>query len=166
MTALGKTTNGTGESFSSAAKTVVSKHTASATENIISGAARLWVDTGTASVRMCVYADSAGDPGALVSISDAEIISNTTEAEIPFTFPGTDGVVNGSDYHIGFTWPDPGTNNIYWSRDTTASQAKQNSSDAADPFGTPGSALSGPVDAYVTTSTAAPADSGAFFEFF
>jgi hypothetical protein len=152
---LGKTSDGASQSSSSANKTVVSKVTASVAGTVIAGHARLWVDSGTASVEMCVYADSGGAPGSLLGLSGTLTVSNTTEAQKDFTFTGTQQAVltSGTDYWIGFTWPDPGTNNIFWSRDGTASSAQQNSLHAAASFGTPGTALSGPIDAYVDVSS-------------
>lgn len=156
VTQLGKTTDGATSSSSSANKTVVSKVTASVSGTVTAGHSRLWIDTGTASVEMVVYSDSGGSPGSLLGLSDTVTVSNTTEAQKDFTFSGVQqaAITAGTDYWIGFTWPDPGTNNISWSRDSTASQAQQNALHAATTFGTPGTALSGPIDAYVdVTST-------------
>ena len=165
MATLGKTSNGTGQSSSSANKTVVSLFTADANGVLASGAARLWVDAGSASVQLVVYADSAGAPGALLALSDSESISNTSETEIAFDFSGADqiDIDNGTSYWLGFTWADPGTNAITWSRDATASQAQQNSSNAADPFGSP-TALSGPIDVYVNHFPST--NKGGFFALF
>jgi len=148
---LGKITNGTQTSSSSANKTVVSKFTATATGTVTTGHARLWVDSGTASVEMVVYADASGSPGSLLGLSDTLTVSNTTEVLQNFTFSGTQqtGISAGNDYWIGFTWPDPGLNNISWSRDATAGSTQQNAFHAAASFGTPGTALSGPIDAYI-----------------
>lgn len=152
---MGKQTDGTGSSTSSANKTIVSKFTASNTGNITGGHARLWIDTGSASVQMCVYSDSSGTPSSLVALSDAITLSGTTEAQRDFTFSGAQqfGLTTGTDYWVGFTWPDPGTPIISWSRDTTAGQAQQNSLNAASSFGTPGTALSGPIDAFLDVLT-------------
>ena len=155
VTQLGNTANGASQSTSSANKTVVSKATASVTGTVTAGHARLWVDSGSASVRMCIYSDSSGDPSSLLGLSDALTISNTTEAERDFVFSGAQQAETsvGVDYWIGFTWPDPGTNNILWSRGGTAAQAKQNSLNGAVSFGTPGTALAGPIDAYVDVTS-------------
>lgn len=159
VTQLGKTSNGVNSSSSSANKTVVSKATASVNGTVTAGHARLWVDTGSASsVRMVVYADSGGLPGSQLGSSDPITVSTTTVDTLhDFTFTGAQqaSIANGTDYWIGFTWPDPGTNNISWSRDGTAGQAQQNSLNNAASFGTPGTTLSGPIDAYVdvTSST-------------
>lgn len=155
ITQLGNTTDDTASTSSSANKTVVSKFTASASGTVTAGHARLWVDTGTASPQMVVYSDSSGSPGTLLGLSNAITVSNTTKALKDFTFSGAQqaSVVAGTDYWIGFTWPDPGTNNISWSRGATASSAQQNALNAATTFGTPGTALSGPIDAYVDVSS-------------
>jgi hypothetical protein len=91
-----------------------------------------------------------------------------SETAVAFTFTGGNqiNIVNGTDYFIGPTWADPGSTNITWSRDGTASQTQQVNTNAPNPFGTPGSALSGPIDAYVEFFPAAATDDGAFFEFF
>src|SRR5690242_14384326 len=78
VTQLGNTMDSASTSASSANKTVVSKATASVNGTITAGHARLWVDAGTASVKMCVYADSSGTPGSLLALSDALTLSNTT----------------------------------------------------------------------------------------
>jgi hypothetical protein len=155
-TQLGKTSDGASSSASSGNKTVVSSATASASGNVTAGHARLWVDTGTASVQMVVYADSSGAPGALLGLSDSVTVSNTAEQQIDFTFSGAQqaAITSGVTYWIGFTWADPGTNNISWSRAATASSAQQNSLVAGNPFGTPGTALSGPIDAFVDVVSA------------
>jgi hypothetical protein len=147
---LGKQTDGTANSSSSGNKTVVSKSTAITSGVVTAGHSRLWVDAGTAAPEMVVYADSSGAVGGLLGKSDTVTISNTAEAQINFTFTGAQqaAITSGADYWIGFTWPDPGTNNISWSRDATAGGSQQNNSHASDPFGTP-TASSGPVDAFV-----------------
>jgi hypothetical protein len=147
---LGKQTDGTATSPSSGNKTVVSKYTATTSGVVTAGHSRLWVDTGTAAPEMVVYADSSGAVGGLLGKSDTVTISNTAEAQINFTFTGAQqaAITSGIDYWIGFTWPDPGTNNISWSRDGTASASQQNNFHAPDPFGT-ATASAGPVDAFV-----------------
>jgi hypothetical protein len=151
---LGKQTDGTATSASSGNKSVVSKYTATTSGVVTAGHSRLWVDTGTAAPEMVVYADTSGAVGGLLGKSDTVTISNTTEAKIDFTFTGTQqaAITSGQDYWIGFTWPDPGTNNISWSRDGTASASQQNNFHAPDPFGTP-TASSGPIDAYVDVTS-------------
>jgi hypothetical protein len=159
---IGNTANGTGASTSTANKTVVSKFTAGSGGTLDAGHARLWVDTGTASIELVVYADSSGVPGALLAKSNTVAVSNTAEADKTFAFSGTQRIalVSGTTYWIGFTWADPGTNTISWSRGTTTSQAQQNALHAASAFGTPGTALSGPIDAYVTLAASGGSTGG------
>jgi hypothetical protein len=149
---VGNTANGSGASTSSANKTVVSKFTAATGGTLDAGQARLSIDSGSASVEMVVYADSSGAPGALLAKSNTLTLTGSTEVARTFAFSGTQRIalVSGTAYWIGFTWADPGTPTISWSRSATASQAQQNSLHAASSFGTPGTALSGPIDAYVT----------------
>jgi hypothetical protein len=149
-TQLGKLTDGIANSVSSGNKAVASKWTVSNTGTITAGHSRLWVDTGTASVQMAVWADSSALPAALLGLSTAVTISNTAEALIDFVFPaGQQAAITAStDIWIGFTWADPGTNNVTWSRDGTAGGSQQANFQAPNPFGTP-AASSGPIDAYV-----------------
>jgi hypothetical protein len=172
-TNVGKTTNGTGTSASTANKTVVSKFTASASGTLDNGHARLWVSSGSAPVEMIVYADSSGVPGALLAKSGTVSVTNTAEADKAFAFTGANrvAITSGTAYWVGFTWADPGTPSVSWSRDATASQAQQNSSHAASTFGA-ATALSGPIDAYVTlavsgsTGTLSDADEAAYLNDF
>ena len=156
---LGQTANSASTSASSANKTVVSKFTAGTTGVVTEGHARLWVDTGTASVEMVVYADSGGAPTTLLGTSGTVSVTNTTEAVKDFTFTGGNqaAITEGTDYWIGFTWADPGTNSVNWSRNSVAGNSAQNSSHGANPFGTV-SSLTGPIDAYVVVSTTTTGD--------
>ena len=52
MSTLGKTSDGTSISNSSAAKVVVSQATATSAGKVTAGHARLWVDSGTATIQM------------------------------------------------------------------------------------------------------------------
>jgi hypothetical protein len=155
LATLGKITDGGSNSSSTTDKTIVSQFTASANAVVIAGHSRLWVTAGTANIEMVVYSDSAGLPGSLIAQSNTVTISNTTEAQVDFTFSGVNQVAttNGTPYWIGFTWADPGTNSVTWSRDATAAQAQQNNLHLASSFGTPGTALSGPVDTFVDLAT-------------
>jgi hypothetical protein len=155
LATLGKITDGGSNSSSTTDKTIVSQFTASANAVVIAGHSRLWVTAGTANIEMVVYSDSAGLPGSLIAQSNTVTISNTTEAQVDFTFSGVNQVAttNGTPYWIGFSWADPGTNSVTWSRDATAAQAQQNNLHLASSFGTPGTALSGPVDTFVDLAT-------------
>jgi len=149
---LGKITDGPATSASSAAKTIVCAYTATQAGTLVAGNARVWTDTGTAAgVALVVYADTAGVPTTRLAVSDTLTVSNTAEAEIYFTFSGGNqiAIVAGTTYWIGIAWPDPGTNNINWSRNATTGATQQATSNAPSPFGTPSTVLSGPIDAYL-----------------
>lgn len=168
MATFGKTDAGISSSTSSANKTMVSPATPASSGTITGATARMSIDSGSATVKFCIYADSAGDPGAKLAESDPLVISNTTEQALNFTFSGANliNVVSGTPYHIGPSWADPGTPIITVYRDSTAGQRKENSSYAADPFGTP-TALAGPIAAYVTYSVPVTAEADPmFFDFF
>jgi hypothetical protein len=163
-TQLGKTTDGASSSASSADKTAVSKFTAAANGTLTAGHARVWLSaTGSATVKCVVYADSAGSPGARLASSNAVTVTNTTEALKDFTFSGADqiAIASGTSYWIGVAWADPGTVSLNISRDGTASGRQEASSYAPASFGTP-TALTGPIDVYVDTSSGTGTVSGDF----
>jgi hypothetical protein len=149
-TQVGKTSNGASSSPSTGDKTVVSKVTSPVTGVVTAGHARIWVDSGTAPVEMCVYLDNNGNPGSRIALSNALTISNTTESLRDFTFSTTQRptITQGTDYWIGFTWADPGANSVLWSRDAVSGGCRQANLHAPSSFGTP-SVLSGPIDAYI-----------------
>jgi hypothetical protein len=148
---LGKTTAGSSSSTSTANRTVVNSYTAGETGTVLTGHARMSTSSGSPTARVVVYADSSGAPGALLGISDALSITNTSLALLNFTFStgNQPSIVSGNDYWIGMAWPATGGPTISWGRDTTASVTTTITSDAPNPFGTPGTALAGPVDGYV-----------------
>jgi hypothetical protein len=152
---LGQTANSGSSSSSSSDKTVLSKFTAGATGTLTGGHARLSLSgSGSASTALAVYADAAGVPGARLAQSGLVTVSSTTEALVNYVFTGANQVTiaNGTGYWIGPAWQDPGTINVVYSRDATASQVQAVNSFAPTTFGT-GTALSGPVDAYLDINT-------------
>ena len=163
-TQLGKITDGASSSASSADKTAVSLVTAAADGTLTGGAARAWLSgSGSATTKLVVYADSAGAPGARLATSDPETITQTTEAEVAYTFSGAGqiAITSGTDYWIGLAWQDPGSVSLNISRDATASGRQEVANYAPDPFGTP-SALTGPIDVYIETTTAGDSEAGSF----
>ena len=167
MTTLGKTTDGSTTSTASTAKAVASVATATADGVLATGAARVWVASGSVPVQLGVWADSSGSPGALLALSDSVSISATANTETPFTFSGANqiAIVNGVAYWIGPTWALPGVV-MTWARDAVAvGQVKSVNAQAPNPFGT-ASDLNGPLAAYVNHFPAVSAEDGAFFEFF
>lgn len=147
---LGKDTDGTQASASSGNKTAVSRFTADASGVLDVGHARLSLTGGSTTTKLFVYADSSSLPGALLAASDEVTISNTTEAVIDFPFTGANriDIVNGTAYHLGPGWADPGTPSLNISRDATAAMRQEAASYGPNPFGTP-TAQSGPIDAWV-----------------
>jgi hypothetical protein len=169
MATLGKTSAGATTTTSSGNKTVVSAFTADTTGDVDTGYVRVRVDTGTATVRVVIYADSSGSPGALLAETDPITVTNTTSSFQSAAFTGANIITlnNGTTYHIGAAWADPGTNSVIYDRDSTASLRNEQTSDRPDPFGAPSLNSSGPIAAYVDYFAAAgPTNNGGFFAFF
>lgn len=169
MATLGKVTAGSTSSTSSGARCVVSKHTAAGSGELDKGYAALWMDSGmTGTAKLCVYVDSAGAPGAKLAESDEKSVTSTTSGNVEaFTFSGGNriGIVDTTDYWLGPSWLDPGSLNINYGRDSTASARQDVQSYAPNPFGAP-SSQAGPVAAYVEFLVDADDEEGGFFEFF
>lgn len=166
MATFGKLTNGTSSTASSADGKVVSAATPSSTGTVTGATTRMWLDSaGTCNVRAVIYSDVAGSltsASTLLAVSDDTSFTNTTEAEVNFTFSGANQitVTSGQQYWIGFHAQDPGTPAWNISRDATADGRKVNGDDvwtggSATPWGAGITSLSGPIDIYVTYSTAA-----------
>jgi hypothetical protein len=152
---LGQTANSGFASSSSSDKTVVSKFTAGASGTLTGGHARLSLSaTGSASTALVVYADAAGVPGARLAQSSLVSVTATTETLYNYVFTGANqvAIANGTSYWIGPSWQDPGTINVAYSRNSTASQVQAVNAFAPTTFGT-GTASSGPVDAYIDVNT-------------
>lgn len=151
MTTVGKITDGTGSSASSADKTAVSRFTSAASGTLTAGRARAWMTGGgSASTRLVVYANSGSAPGALLAQSDVNTVASTAEAPQDYVFSGANRITiaNGTDYWIGLTWQDPGAGSLNLSRDGTASGRQESATYLPNPFGTP-TPLTGPIDVYV-----------------
>ena len=164
LTSLGKTSDGASSSASSADKTAVSSVTAAASGTLTAGHARAWLSaTGSAVTKCVVYADSSGAPGARLASSNPVTITQTAEAVVDYTFSGADAITltSGTVYWVGLAWQDPGTPSLNISRDATASGRQEVAAYAPTPFGTP-SALTGPIDVYVETSSGGGAVGGGF----
>lgn len=153
---VGKTTNGAGETASTADKAAVSRFTAAVGGVLTAGHARLRVTGGSATTRLVAYADTGAAPGVLLAQSDAKTITNTAEALVDYVFSGANriSITSGTDYWIGPTWQDPGAESLVFSRDETANARREASAYAPNPFGTPAS-LSGPIDVYVDVEVGA-----------
>jgi hypothetical protein len=165
---VGKTSDGASSTASSTDKIVLSSFTAAASGTLTAGHARAWLSSaGSTETRVVVYADASGTPGDLLATSDEEIISNTSEAEIDYTFTGGEQIAisSGVTYWIGLAWDDPGTPSLTYSRDSTAGQRLESLSftypTMPDPFVPAASTFSGPIDVYLDVS-ATEAGSGEY----
>lgn len=161
MATFGKLTDGASSSSSSVDKKVVSTATPSSSGTVVDMRTRLWVSSGSTTVRGVIYSDSAGSPSALLAVTDDLVISNTSEAENTLTFSGANliSITNGTPYWIGVHWADPGAPTITFSRDNTASLRTENDTDvfaggSSDPFGTILGTFTGPIDCYVNYTEA------------
>lgn len=119
--------------------------------------ARIWLIGGATSckVKGIIYANSGGNPGALLAVSDEVTITNTVEQAVDLPLSGANqiSVVSGTTYWIGYHNEDPGTGDFRQSRSATAG-AQRRSSDTYsdgpnDPWSETGTA-DGPIDCYVT----------------
>ena len=149
MPTFGKLTDGAGASASTANKTAVSTATPSASGVVVAGHMRMWIASGSTTTAMVIYADSGGSPAALLAQSDALTLSNTSEAQVDYTFSGSNqiAIVNGTAYWIGVSWQ-ANTGGVNVSRDSTAAGRLETGAYLPNPFGTPTS-LSGPIDAFI-----------------
>jgi len=117
----------------------VQRYAATATGNVTTG--RLKVKgggAGNSKVRMLVYADSSGAPGALLGQSnEVTILSAAAYAFVDFTFPTPFAVTNGTNYWIGHIQDQAitvqtGPTGLDWLRNSDTY-----SDGATNPFGTP-----------------------------
>jgi len=118
---------------------------------LVSVQARLWLSAAGSSLAQAALWDSSGN---LLATSGEITITNTTEQELTFTFTGGNAIslTAGTGYTYGVMWKDPGTQNITWSRQATASTSLKNNvayvtGSPQNPIGS--STVSGPVDMYV-----------------
>lgn len=116
----------------------------------------MWRDSGSAPVKMVIYADSTGNPGALLAVSDEISLIATAEGDVNFTFSGANqiSVVGSTPYWIGYhNGTLTGGSFVSISSDSTASGHRNDtdtySDGTSDPYGTP-TATSGIIDAYIT----------------
>lgn len=157
MATFGYTGASSASSPSSTNKTAVNQASPSQNGIASTATANLSMTAGSTTVSFCIYADSAGAPGALLAQSDPVTVSATVETAVAFTFTGANKIqlVAGTNYWIGPAWQDPGTPSINIFRGTGGSRDEV-SAYAPNPFGTPTTGLAGPLVAYVTYDTATP----------
>lgn len=152
---LGKLTDGASNSASSTARVWVSQASPTLTGTLTQGVARIWLDVAGATLaRFVIYADAAGEPGALLAQSAEILITNTVETAVIFRFFGAQQITvnSGTNYWVGVAWADPGTPSLTFSRDSTATSRREQSwtpPALPDPFGTALASNTGPIDAYI-----------------
>lgn len=165
---FGKLTDGAGSSNSSTDKKAVSSSTPATSGTATSITVRTLLSAaGTSTMKGIIYAASttADQPWALLATSDEVTVTTTTESAITFPLSGANQITitSGTVYWIGFHWKDPGTPSVTLSRDNNAGGRKEAtdtySDGPSDPFSST-TALTGPIDAYVTyTETSAATSS-------
>jgi hypothetical protein len=156
LTTVGKTAGGEATTTSTADNKIDSMFTASAGGTHTAGHARAWLDaSGSTNTQLLVYADSSGEPGALLAASDELAITATSESVRDYAFSGAEQITMsaGVAYWLALTWDDPGSPSIVYSRDTTSSVRRERSDitygTPPDPFGTATGSFSGPIDVWV-----------------
>ena len=162
---FGQTTDGGAETSSSADRKKVSSFTPSSSGTAESISIRARVTAENTVIKGVIYANSGGNPGALLAVSNEITINSTTKQEWTATFSGANriAITSGTPYWIGFHNQDPGTGGFAISRGGTSSMSATNTDTYSDlptdPFGTP-VLESGPIDAYVTYSLPATVQQG------
>lgn len=108
MATFGKTSNGIDSVADTAEQKRVSKATPSVNGTLTKITARVWYQSfGGAATSMnakaVIYSDNAGEPNALLAVSDEVTVNNSSEQEIDFPFSGENQieVISGTDYWIG-----------------------------------------------------------------
>lgn len=122
---FGITADNGGIQTNSADRKYVYSATPASAGTVVSGVARIWNGgTVTSNSRLIIYADNAGEPGALLAVSDELALTTAmnTEAARAYTFSGTNqiAITGGTPYWIGVHFSDPGTGNITISRANNA----------------------------------------------
>lgn len=157
-TYFGNQTDSGTDSASSTVKAAVSPFAAESDGTLTAGHIRAWMSGGSTATKLCVYADNAGLPGSLLAESDLKTLSNTSESVQDYVFSGANqiNIVNGTTYHAGLAWNEPGADFLHISRGTTAGGRQEVSGftwpTLPDPFAAP-TALSGPMDVWLEVET-------------
>jgi hypothetical protein len=91
---------------------------------VVSGSARIWNGgTVTSNTKLVIYSDTAGEPDALLAVSDEFLLTTamSSEAARAYTFSGANqiSITSGTPYWIGVHFSDPGTGNLSISRANT-----------------------------------------------
>ena len=163
MATFGKTSDGANSTSASADNKIASLAAPSSSGTVVSLTVRLWLsDTGSVAWKGVIYSDVAGVATALLAVTDEGTLTSTSEGDQTLNFSGANliSITSGTSYWIGFHIADPGTPSWTFSRDGTASQRIVNGGDVYaggtdDPWNPlDQTALSGPIDCYVTYTEA------------
>lgn len=161
MPSFGRTDNGTATQAYSSDRKIVSKAGPSTSGTITDGVVRMFAASAVAvPCRMVVYSDVAGEPSALLAVSNDTTFTSTAEIAVPFIFSGVNqiNVTALTSYWIGVQY-DYTSATVSVSRTTTAGIVRSNndsfSDGASNPFGATAT-TAGPIDAYINYTEAAP----------
>lgn len=158
MATFGKTTDGTNVQTFSGDRIYLSTFTPASSGTATGGGGRVRVTSAsTSEMKIVVYADDSGSPGAFIAVSDEVVVDWTTSTDTAFTFSGANQftVTSGTPYWIGFWADDPGTPSYEYKRDNNANvnhfaaEAYPGSGTPADPFVSAGTS-NGPLNVYIT----------------
>lgn len=155
MATFGKTTNGASTQSYTSDRKLVSLATPTTSGTVTAGVCRMYTATAVSvPVRMVIYSSTAGEPDALLAVSDDTSFNSNTEADRAFTFSGANQIqiTGGVGYWIGPHY-DYTTQAVLVSRDNTAGLVRSNndtfSDGSANPFGVTAT-TAGAIDAYIT----------------
>lgn len=141
---FGNTGNNASTQTNSADRKYVYSATPSSDGTVVSGSARIWNGgTVTSNTKLVIYSDTAGEPDALLAVSDEFALTTAmnTETARAYTFSGANqiAITSGTPYWIGVHFSDPGTGNISISRANTVgltrSEVDTYSDGTSDPCG-------------------------------
>ena len=135
----------------------VSSGTPASSGVVVSLTSRFHVTAGSVNWRGVIYSDNAGEPDALLAVTDDGNVTATSEQENTLNFSGANliSVVASTAYWIGTHWESPAGGDLVLSRSATANLRRVANGDVfaggtATPISAPTTTLSGPVDTYVT----------------
>lgn len=164
---FGITANNASVQTNSADRKYVYQATPSSSGTVASGSARIWNGgTVTSNTKLVIYSDTAGEPDALLAVSDEFLLTTAmnTEAARTYTFSGANQITiaSGTPYWIGVHFSDPGTGNLSISRANTVGLTRSEVDTYSDGTSNPcGCAVSsnGGLDIYIEYDDT-PAPSG------
>lgn len=128
MATFGKTTDGASTQQYTSDRKLVSKASPASNGTVTGGTVRIYTASAVnVPCRAVIYSDNAGEPNALLAVSDDTSFNSASEIAVNFTFSGANqiSVVAGTDYWIGVHY-DYTTQAVLVSRDNTAGLVRSN----------------------------------------